>query len=260
MGWVGARRLLIGIFLAVDIFLFSLLGVSGPISSGQGTVATLPPGAVANPLGAGVHDLPLVRMRLVSAAQVALTLFGSLPKGVLGPNGAIRYQRGEESVSQQPDGAVWVLLAPSPAELPVVGQAAAVSAAQGLLTALQLSTGLVERAVLKAKTTVSVVFGEQVNGLPVAGASVVVVEGPGKDWLVQIRLNQTKLAGGRASLLSAAEAVAYEAAIGGSGRVQSMALVYPLAGSGWQLVAPQWVLVGSGQTVRIDAFSGEEIP
>ncbi|MHB1981505.1 MAG: hypothetical protein ACYCOS_07320 [Sulfobacillus sp.] len=260
MGWVGARRLLIVIFLAVDVFLFSLLQVSGPISSGQGTVATLPPGAVANPLGASVHDLPVVRMRLVSAAQVALTLFGSVPKGVLQANGAIRYQRGQESVSQESNGAVWVVLAPSPAELPVVGQAAAISAAQSLLTALQLPSGLTERTVLKAGSTLSVVFGESVNGVPVAGASAVVVEGPAKDWLVQVRLNQAQSAGGRASLLSAAEAVAYDAATGGTGRVQSMALVYPLATSAWQLLAPQWVLVGPGQTVRIDAFSGEEIP
>jgi hypothetical protein len=260
MGWVGARRLLIGIFLAVDVFLISLLGVSGPISSGQGTVAALPPGAVANPLGASVHDLPLLRMRLVSASQVALTLFGSVPKGVVGPNGSVRYQRGQESVSQQSNGAVWVELAPSPAELPVVGQTAAISAAQSLLTALNLATNLTERAVLKSKSTYSVVFGEEVNGLSVEGASAVVVEGPGKDWLVQIRLNETRLAGGRASLLSAAEAVAYDAATGGSGRVQSMALIYPLASSNWQLVAPQWVLVGSGPTVRIDAFSGEEVP
>lgn len=261
MGWTGARRLLIAIFLAVDLFLAVLLHLSGPISSGAGTVAALPPGAVANPLGAGVHELPLERMRILAAASVARTLFGTLPPAVEQANGSLRYQRGADWVAETVGGAVWVSVAPSPAELPVTSPAAAVSAAQSLLTALRLPNGLGELTLHTSGKTTTVVFGQTVNGLPVLGATLLVVERPsGQNWLVEARLNQVVQLGGRASLLSAAEALAYAAAIGGSGRVEAMALTYPLGGRNWQTLAPQWVLTAVGQTVRIDAFSGEEIP
>ncbi len=261
MGWSGARRLLIAIFLVVDLFLAVLLYQSGPISSGAGTVAALPPGAVSNPLGPGVHDLPLVRMRLLVAATVAKTLFGTLPAAELEPNGQVRYQRGAEWVAETPSGAVWASVPPSPADLPVTSAQAAASAAMSLVTALRMPADLSQIDVHLAAKTATVVFGQVVNGLPVLGATLVVIEpAAGQNWLVEAHLNQVALAGGRASLLSAAQALAYDAATGTSGRVQAMALVYPLAAESWQPVAPEWVLSGSGQTVRIDALSGEEIP